>query len=493
MPRDAREHRQRQMQTEWDQTWNIPQIENTINHKNNNRGWGKAPPRKWPKNRDMRGEPEEESDGGATIPSNSGGDPNYDIKKLVDWNGDWLPAPVEWAGRKSFTDRHFSQHIYNWVVQTDAAYGAKSALDAIPVGYVPMDDGEYKHVQDAFLADKAGAIALRDWIPLQIEGDSPSQFWRSLPNRAPAPLSDVDLKEEKPWWETYPSPEHCLLSPVEVPEARIDPEDTENHYRGVMVCANDAVERKETARQLRIRKTLEKRNKPCAQPAPQMPDMSLKPTANFYLRPVVPADVAQLVSLYNHYVRETIKANEFTERNRRQMAARINDITSRGLPYLVAVHRGGNRSGQPQQYVSENIVGFADIDGKISNVSIASSQLTEAIDYCDEGSMYRFTFELEMYVHKDYLNQGIGQCLLDRILDMVDPGYTLRGGYEWINRSQYLKNGCSRLVKSVNFAFPHESGKAGDAEVFWLSRWFKSFGFRKAGHLKALAFKYGKT
>ncbi|KAF2653066.1 hypothetical protein K491DRAFT_22897 [Lophiostoma macrostomum CBS 122681] len=479
MARNPYERKQRHIETEWDQTWDMDVI-NSLNRNNQNRGWGKAVPRKWPKNRDMRAEPDE-SDGGASIASNSQGDPDYDIKKLVDWNGDWLPAPVEWAGRKSFTDRRFSQHIYDWVVQTDFAYGAKSALDAIPVGTVYMDDGEFKHVQDAFLADKAGEIALRDWVPQQIEGDSPSQFWRSLPYRAPAALSDVDLKEEKPWWETYPSTEHCLLAPVEVPEAKIDPEKKENHYGGVRSTSNQAVARKESVRQLRIRKTLEKRNKPVdCTPIVQMPDRSLKHEANIYLRPVVPADVPQVVTLYNHYVRHTIKANEFIERNRRQMAERVDEITSRGLPFIVAVHRGGDRSAKAQPYVSENIVGFADID-----------------DYCDEGSMFRFTFELELYIHKDYLNQGIGKCLLDRMLDMVDPGYSLRGGYEWVNRSEYLKNGCSRLVKSVNFAFPHECLDKADemagAETGWMHDWLKAFGFRKAGHFSQIAYKYGKT
>jgi hypothetical protein len=69
----------------------------------------------WPKNKDMKAIPtDSSSDGGVSFNSDSGGDPNYDIKKLMDWNGDWLPPPEQWAARKGHSSRHFGQQIEKW-------------------------------------------------------------------------------------------------------------------------------------------------------------------------------------------------------------------------------------------------------------------------------------------------------------------------------------------------------------------------------------------
>ena len=237
-----------------------------------------------------------------------------------------------------------------------------------------MDLEEFKHVRDAFIDRKAGDLALRQWIPTQIEGDSPSQFWRSLANRAPEPEIDVDFANERPWWDTYPSGDHCLLAHIEVPEARIDPDDESNHDVRLLASATEVMERKEKARQNRLRREQEKRTRPAIltveqqtahmRMQQQQAEERLKPKANIYLRPAVPADVVPILNVYNYYVTDTVKAHEFNVRTRIQMAGRIDDITSRGLPWIVAVHRKNNRRQQQQlAYETENIVGFANIDG----------------------------------------------------------------------------------------------------------------------------------
>lgn len=102
--------------------------------------------------------------------------------------------------------------------------------------------------------------------------------------------------------------------------------------------------------------------------------------------------------------------------------------------------------------------------------------------------MYRFTYELEIYVHHEYLQQGVGSCLFDQLLTMVNPGYLTKGGYDWVRRGEYLEHGCERVVKMVNFSYPHEK----TADVEWLGQLLREFGFRRAGHLKGVGFKFGK-
>ncbi|KAF2466447.1 uncharacterized protein BDR25DRAFT_187625, partial [Lindgomyces ingoldianus] len=416
----------------------------------------------WPKNKDMKPLPtDEESDGGVSFRSNSNGDPNYDIKKLIDWEGNWLPAPVEWDGRKVFHNRHLGDHIEAWINRSDDR-----------TCYMAMD------ITPEFTAEKNGELVPRSWVPVKIEDDAPQHFWRALPTRAPPPLSDIELAEN-PWWESYQEGTASLLNPLTVPEAKVDPTVDDNQLPGMMVSSEEAVKRRNFAQAERVRKLLAKRNRSYKEVSSaiqsaltNLPDRALKPTANIYIRPVFPADIRQITDIYNYYVKQTIRANEFNERQQSQMAHRIEDITTRNLPWIVAVNRGDNPKGRSSQYVNEKIVGFANID-----------------DYCDQGSMYRFTFELELYVHSAYQSQGIGKCLLDRMISIADTSYNPKGGYEWIARGDYLRNGCGRVVKTIIATVPHEPDTG---EINRVSSLLKLYNFRKCGHLYQMGFKYGK-
>src|SRR5690348_6513952 len=125
--------------------------------------------------------------------------------------------------------------------------------------------------------------------------------------------------------------------------------------------------------------------------------------------------------IYNHYVENSIYANEFDGRTESQICERINVITAQGLPYLVAIAKS-NHINKRQGHISEKIVGYINLD-----------------DYCDQSSMYRYTFEMELFVHPGYTHKHIAKCLLDRLLEMSNTGYNARGGYEYVNEYDYLK------------------------------------------------------
>lgn len=168
---------------------------------------------------------------------------------------------------------------------------------------------------------------------------------------------------------------------------------------------------------------------------------------------------------------QTIFANEFEPRTAQQIARRIDEVIANGLPYLVAVARGNQPRG-PQGYISEKIVGYISLD-----------------DYCDQSSMYRYTFEMELYVHPGYLSQNIASCLLDRLLEMANTSYNTCGGYEYKNDSQYLKTGPSRVIKNILLIALKENGE----DVKHTSEFLARFGFRLAGHIKEMGFKLGKV
>lgn len=145
------------------------------------------------------------------------------------------------------------------------------------------------------------------------------------------------------------------------------------------------------------------------------------------------------------------------------------------MPCLVAVSKRNQRKG-PQGavagYVTEAIVGFA--------------CLTEL---ADASAMYRFTFDLEVYIHPGYIHQGIGKCLLDQMTHLSNTGYMQRGGYEWVNDFEYLKNGTTPTIKTILANVHYERGENPD----WATSYLGNFGFRKAGHLSQIGHKAGKV
>lgn len=156
------------------------------------------------------------------------------------------------------------------------------------------------------------------------------------------------------------------------------------------------------------------------------------------------------------------------------MAQRIHSITTQGLPFLVAVAKGSQlqRPKQGQGYVAERIIGFVYLD-----------------DFCDRGSMFRYSFELEFYTHPGFIRQGIASCLLDKLLMMANTGYNPRGGYEYSQRGEYLKHGSLRVIKSIGLNVPFVAKD----EIEWMNKWLKGYGFSRRGHWQNMGYKRGSV
>ncbi len=164
-------------------------------------------------------------------------------------------------------------------------------------------------------------------------------------------------------------------------------------------------------------------------------------------------------------------AAELEEQTEGQIRHWIDAIVRADLPCLVAVAKQSQRK-TPQGYVSETIVGFIHLE-----------------EYVSPSSMYRFTFELALYVHPEHTRQGIGSCLLDQLMYIVNTGYIKKGGFDWVNDFEYLKNGKSRVVKSIIAGVHYERGE----NVDWLTSYLGDFGFKRAGRFAQIGHKVGKV
>ena len=105
------------------------------------------------------------------------------------------------------------------------------------------------------------------------------------------------------------------------------------------------------------------------------------------------------------------------------------------------------------------------------------------------GPMHRFSSELALYVHPGYIRQGIGKCLLDKVMDIIDHGYNKKGGYEYINNFDYLKTGKMQIIKTITVRMHYEQGE----DVEWSTNYFGDYGFKRAGRFYEIGHKIGKV
>ncbi|KAG9191544.1 hypothetical protein G6011_10278 [Alternaria panax] len=467
--------------------WDQPKADLRAANKNSgNPRWprGSQPYRKtaWPKSKDMKYTPSSsDSNGGVDFKSNSNGDPYYDIKKLTDWNGDWLPAPETWGARKDHADRHFGAHIEQWVSTHPPHW---------KTGVTPY------YPPDTFTEGKE--LAPRYWLEVKIGGESLREVWKGLinPEKEPKPLDENDVVDYLPWWELYEDVVYTeiidddegqdqriithatsYLRALDGPDARVNFDDSECPSASWMLAsADEKVQEKNKRAAEKNRKLMAKRSRPVPEsrlPIQQMADRRLHPEANIYIRPVKAADVKGISEIYNYYINNTIFAHEFDERTMVQIAQRIQDIVDAGLPYLVAVSKSNQSRANPGCF-NEKIAGFINLD-----------------DHCDQSSSYRYTFEMQLYVHPGFVSKGIGKCLVDRLLEMADTSYRARGGYEYVNDDQYLKTGPSRVIKTILLNVHHEHGE--NLEADWRGKFLSTCKFFRVGRIPEMAYKSDKV
>lgn len=252
---------------------------------NSKRPRGPKPYKKnvWVKARDIKPLPSESSDGGVQCVSDSHGDPDYDVKKLLDWEGNWMPAPPDWAQRKGFSSRHFGQVIEKWINGHSKQCTIPIDIDMMPVFNTGEND-----------------IAPRYWVDGKVEGMNLRDFWNEMPERAPDVLSGIDITEFPPWWDRFEEEGVSCVVPLIVPEANVDMDNPDNFAPrvGLLAAMASAAEKMEAIKNDRIQKERKRRarqNRPVVEPTmpvQEAEDHRLCPTINMYIRPVQPIDVS---------------------------------------------------------------------------------------------------------------------------------------------------------------------------------------------------------
>ena len=123
----------------------------------------------------------------------------------------------------------------------------------------------------------------------------------------------------------------------------------------------------------------------------------------------------------------------------------------------------------------ENIVGFA-----------------VAADFGNKTTMYHSSVELELMVHPQFLHQGIGRTLLDRILGALSPDHTVLECAPFLphNDFSYWIGGGSRQAKAIIVNIHYPEGE--EDTIRWRKQWLAKYDFKHAGTLPQVGFRKGK-
>jgi phosphinothricin acetyltransferase len=142
-------------------------------------------------------------------------------------------------------------------------------------------------------------------------------------------------------------------------------------------------------------------------------------------------DVASMLAIYAHHIQRGLGETDVEPLNGDDIKRRRKNMLKHRLPHLVAEHNGA-------------VIGYA-----------------YAVPFRKRPA-YRYTVKHSIYVHPDHLNAGVGRRLLPVLIDACTAA------------------GCRQMIAYV------------DAANLPSQRLHETFGFERAGLLKAVGFKYGR-
>lgn len=437
---------------------------------------------------------------------------------LINYDGSWAPAPDDWDSRPAFRDHQSVEGINKWLLKIEDETlrftkdpSSTNFHQVIPSQTTPGETDLYYFTCPPNIrsAKIMGDLAPMCWRPDPMEGHiSLGDFWGEHQKSAPQPCDSDDLQDVKPWWDYSPSPMACFQLPLKHPEIRgIDPlgeSKDEQRKRSADKGSNGEIERWKAGfrpgrgrgrgrgrggRDFGGREREPTPSKLVEEPIPWIssqqdslateciPDTSIHPKVNLYLRKAQTSDMAQITKIYNHYATDSLRVPECTSVAPRHMLDRFNSITTVFHVFIVACLASGPKGAtkgpgkrNKHNVTNDRIIGFAYSD-----------------DFNDPLGMYRFLAEVEVYTDPEFARMGVASCLMDKLVSILDPYWTPRGGYEI--RDDSLGRESTRQVNCLWINLPYVPE---DDEKEWAGKWLGAQGFEQTGDHKKVGYKIGK-
>ncbi|KAG6988907.1 hypothetical protein G7Y79_00068g096060 [Physcia stellaris] len=209
-----------------------------------------------------------------------------------------------------------------------------------------------------------------------------------------------------------------------------------------------------------------------------------KPAADIYIRSAKTSDLHQITDIYNHYIKTSAVALELDPMTHNQWRVRMEDCREEGFDMYVAVQRTAYGNGHSRKHSCEPVFGFA-----------------YAEDQNGRRSSCRYAAVAQVYVNWKHLQVGVGRCLLDRVMAMLNFNHFPKKGVEWVG-DMPLKQ---REIKKVLIEIPYWDDSDEERALFtmvknektgqmdrvpgWKARWLESVQFEYECTVREIGFK----
>lgn len=228
-----------------------------------------------------------------------------------------------------------------------------------------------------------------------------------------------------------------------------------------------------------LRAAFIQRNKDCA----DLPN-PYKPAADIFIRSAKAKDLHQITQIYNYFIKTSAVALELDPMTHDQWRTRMEDCRDEGYDMYVAVQKTANGNGNSRRDSCEPIFGFA-----------------YAEDQNDRRSSCRFAAVAQVYVNWKHFQVGVGRCLLDRVMAMLNVNHFPKQGVEWVGE----KPSVQREIKKVLIEIPYWDDSEEERAIFsmvknektgqmdrvpgWKAKWLESVQFEYESTLRGIGFK----
>lgn len=408
---------------------------------------------------------------------------NYDYNNpnnLLDWTGGFLPAPVEWSGRRHCTRDNWFEVLLDFV--KDIPYWTGEDLVGKSSLIISTKLPGFRDHHNA-------EIVPRQWIVESLENQDLQSFWKSVCQADPQPVDPEDLKME-PYWLRYAANNSPFMKewdhPLVICEPVSDAADEEGHRlwrlsktqttqsaidtRAHKKNAGQRAQRKRT-KQVENDLKVERKNKIAAPPNPN------KPRIPIYLRPVNMKnqdDAKQMRSIYNYYVENTCLVTDIKVPEMDIFWDDLKLSERIGLPLIVAIldtDEEKAKRNRPGKAAPERIIGFG-------LASILDAR-PNALDWA---------CQLDIFVHPQHLRKGVGKNLMDRMKFLLDPLYHSTDAVPWKAEEPLYRALKGVAVVRASIHYPADDR----AHLSWVREWLEKWGFEMQADYDKAGVKMGQ-